>query len=245
MSLWTATDEAAGKPKFDNGSDVFGVDTTEISVGGDNVTSIAVGDAGTGYASAPDVDVGGNTTSVATVSGGKVTALSVAGTNTGHTSVPAVSIAAPAAKTFNGASAVGSNAITFTAHGFATGDALTYADGGGTVVGGLTTATTYYAVNLTTNTLSLATTLENANASTPVVITLTDGAASRIKEIMSKDESKSLGVRVGVKSGGCAGMSYIMEYAKEINPNDEVIEDKGVKVFIDTGAIMYLSLIHI
>ena len=72
------------------------------------------------------------------------------------------------------------------------------------------------------------------------VITLSDNAASRIKEIMSKDESKSLGVRVGVKSGGCAGMSYIMEYAKEINPNDEVIEDKGVKVFIDPGAIMYL-----
>ena len=71
-------------------------------------------------------------------------------------------------------------------------------------------------------------------------ITLTDNAASRIKDIMSNDETKSLGVRVGVKSGGCAGMSYIMEYAKEINPNDEVIEDKGVKVFIDPGAIMYL-----
>ena len=71
-------------------------------------------------------------------------------------------------------------------------------------------------------------------------ITLTDNAAIRIKEIMSKDESKSIGVRVGVKSGGCAGMSYIMEYAKEINPSDEVIEDKGVKVFIDPGAIMYL-----
>ena len=72
------------------------------------------------------------------------------------------------------------------------------------------------------------------------VITLTDNAASRIKDIMSKDENKSLGVRVGVKSGGCAGMSYIMEYAKEINPNDEVIEDKGVKVFIDSAAVMYL-----
>jgi len=71
-------------------------------------------------------------------------------------------------------------------------------------------------------------------------ITLTDNAASRIKDIMSKDDNKSLGVRVGVKSGGCAGMSYVMEYAKEINPNDEVIEDKGVKVFIDPGAIMYL-----
>ena len=72
------------------------------------------------------------------------------------------------------------------------------------------------------------------------VISLTENAASRIKEIMSKDENKSVGVRVGVKSGGCAGMSYIMEYAKEINPNDEIIEDKGVKVFIDPGAIMYL-----
>ena len=49
-----------------------------------------------------------------------------------------------------------------------------------------------------------------------------------------------LGVRVGVKSGGCAGMSYVMEYTKELNPNDEVIEDKGVKVFIDSAAVMYL-----
>ena len=72
------------------------------------------------------------------------------------------------------------------------------------------------------------------------VITLTDNAASRIKYIMSKDENKSLGVRVGGKSGGCAGMSYVMEYAKEINPTDEIIEDKGVKVFIDPSAIMYL-----
>ena len=71
-------------------------------------------------------------------------------------------------------------------------------------------------------------------------ITLSNNAATRIKEIMSKDEKNSLGVRVGVKSGGCAGMSYIMEYAKEINPTDEIIEDKGVKVFIDPGAIMYL-----
>jgi len=72
------------------------------------------------------------------------------------------------------------------------------------------------------------------------LITLSDNAASRIKEILSNDETKSIGVRVGVKSGGCAGMSYNMEYAKKINPNDEIIEDKGVKVFVDPGAIMYL-----
>ena len=57
---------------------------------------------------------------------------------------------------------------------------------------------------------------------------------------MSKAESSAIGVRVGVKTGGCAGMSYIMEYTKEINPNDEVIEDKGVKVFIDSAAVIYL-----
>ena len=72
------------------------------------------------------------------------------------------------------------------------------------------------------------------------VITLSDNAANRIKEIMSNNEKNSIGVRVGVKSGGCAGMSYIMEYAKDINPTDEIIEDKGVKVFIDPSAIMYL-----
>ena len=73
-----------------------------------------------------------------------------------------------------------------------------------------------------------------------LVIKLSDNAANRIKEIMSKAESSAIGVRVGVKSGGCAGMSYIMEYAKEAKKNEEVIEDKGVKVFIDANAVMYL-----
>ena len=72
------------------------------------------------------------------------------------------------------------------------------------------------------------------------VIRLSDNAATRIKEIMSSAKDTAIGVRVGVKSGGCAGMSYIMEYAKEIKPNEEVIEDKGVKVLIDPTAIIYL-----
>ena len=71
-------------------------------------------------------------------------------------------------------------------------------------------------------------------------IKLSDNAAKRIKFIMSKAEKTAIGVRVGVKSGGCAGMSYIMEYAKEIKPNEEIIVDKGVKVLIDPNAIMYL-----
>tara|TARA_B100000586_G_C19716557_1_gene263817 strand:+ start:92 stop:427 length:336 start_codon:yes stop_codon:yes gene_type:complete len=72
------------------------------------------------------------------------------------------------------------------------------------------------------------------------VITLSDRAADRVKEIMAQTKEPIVGVRVGVTSGGCAGMSYVMEYAKKANPNDEVIEDKGVKVLIDPKAIMYL-----
>ena len=72
------------------------------------------------------------------------------------------------------------------------------------------------------------------------IIKLSDNAALRIKEIMSSDENESLGVRVSVRTGGCAGMSYVMDYTKEVNPSDELIEDKGVKVFVDSAAVMYL-----
>ena len=72
------------------------------------------------------------------------------------------------------------------------------------------------------------------------IIKLSNNAAERIKQIMSKADNSTIGVRVGVKSGGCAGMSYVMEYAKEIKPNEEIIEEKGVKVFIDPKAIIYL-----
>ena len=75
---------------------------------------------------------------------------------------------------------------------------------------------------------------------TKQIITLSDNAEQKIKEIMANAKDSSIGVRIGVKSGGCVGMSYIMEYAKSSNSNDEVIEDKGVKVLIDPNAVMYL-----
>ena len=75
---------------------------------------------------------------------------------------------------------------------------------------------------------------------TKQIITLSDKAAQRIKEIMANTKEPFFGVRIGVKSGGCAGMSYIMEYAKSSNSKDEIIEDKGVKVLIDPTATMYL-----
>jgi len=69
---------------------------------------------------------------------------------------------------------------------------------------------------------------------------LTDAAADRIKAIMAKADKPFAGVRVGVKNGGCAGMSYTMEYAESVAKFDEVVEDKGVKLLIDPKAVMFL-----
>lgn len=74
----------------------------------------------------------------------------------------------------------------------------------------------------------------------PQVMTLTDAAAARVREIMSKAEKPVAGLRIGVKNGGCAGMEYTMEWAEEQKPLDEVVEDKGVKVLIDAKAMMFL-----
>ena len=74
----------------------------------------------------------------------------------------------------------------------------------------------------------------------PQVMRLTDAAADRIKAIIAKADKPIAGVRVGVKNGGCAGMSYIMEYAAEAAKFDEVVEDKGVKLLIDPKAVLFL-----
>jgi iron-sulfur cluster assembly protein len=74
----------------------------------------------------------------------------------------------------------------------------------------------------------------------PQVMKLTDAAATRIKELMSKSERPIAGLRVGVKNGGCAGMAYTMEYADAVGPTDEVVEDKGVKILIDPKAVLFL-----
>ena len=74
----------------------------------------------------------------------------------------------------------------------------------------------------------------------PQVIRLTDAAAERIKYVMANAAKTIIGVRVGVKNGGCAGMSYFMEYAESVNPLDEVIEDKGVRILVDPKAVLFL-----
>ena len=74
----------------------------------------------------------------------------------------------------------------------------------------------------------------------PKPVKLTDAAAARLQDIMAKADGKYLGLRVGVTNGGCAGMSYTMEYASDAKPFEEVMEEKGVKIFIDPKAILFL-----
>ena len=74
----------------------------------------------------------------------------------------------------------------------------------------------------------------------PKVVTLTDAAAARVKEIMARAEKPYAGLRVGVKNGGCAGSEYIIEYAERADPLDEVVEDHGVTILIEPKAVLFL-----
>ena len=74
----------------------------------------------------------------------------------------------------------------------------------------------------------------------PKVVTLSDSAAMRVKEIMAKAEKPYAGLRVGVKNGGCAGQEYVLEYAETAGPLDEVVEDKDVTILIDPKAVLFL-----
>jgi iron-sulfur cluster assembly protein len=72
------------------------------------------------------------------------------------------------------------------------------------------------------------------------IMSVTDAAISQVKILISKREKESLGIRVGVKSGGCSGLSYYIEYADEISKFDETIQIEGITILIDPKALMYL-----
>ena len=72
------------------------------------------------------------------------------------------------------------------------------------------------------------------------MITLTEAAAERVRALIARSESPVLGLRVGVKTRGCSGLSYFVEYAEEQKKFEDVVEDKGVKIFIDPTAVMFL-----
>src|SRR5260370_33016737 len=74
----------------------------------------------------------------------------------------------------------------------------------------------------------------------PQVMRLTEAAAQRITELTERADSEIVGLRVGIKNGGCAGQSYTVEYAHDVRPTDEVGEDKGVKILVDPKAVLFL-----
>lgn len=86
----------------------------------------------------------------------------------------------------------------------------------------------------------LQTTTTRPRRPRPKAVTLTDAAAARVREIMDNAEKDYVGLRVGVKNSGCAGQEYTFAYAEEIQPLDEVVEDKGVTILIEPKAVLFL-----
>jgi iron-sulfur cluster assembly protein len=74
----------------------------------------------------------------------------------------------------------------------------------------------------------------------PQVVSLTDAAAARVRDIMARAEKPYAGLRVGVKNGGCAGQEYVLDYAEAADPMDEVVEDKGVTILVEPKAVLFL-----
>lgn len=72
------------------------------------------------------------------------------------------------------------------------------------------------------------------------VMSLTDAAAERVQELIDNSDKNAVGLRVGIKKGGCAGMEYTMDMVSEAQSGDDVIEDKGAKLFIDPSAVLFL-----
>ena len=74
----------------------------------------------------------------------------------------------------------------------------------------------------------------------PQVVSLTPAAADRVREIIARSESPIAGLKVGIKNGGCAGQEYVLDYAQEIGPLDEVVKDQGVTILVEPSAVLFL-----
>lgn len=144
--------ESAGSASGVHGdpTKVFGMDTTEVAAGGDNVTAVSVAGGGTLYVEAPTVVFSGgggsSAAASATISGGSVTAITVSNVGSGYTSVPTVTLAKARVTIPTSGINTSTETISYTAHGLSAGDAVVYNNGGGTSATGLTSGTTYYVI---------------------------------------------------------------------------------------------------
>ena len=143
---------------------VFGVDGTEVSAGGDNVTSVAVAGGGARYLEAPAVTfsggAGSSAAATASIAGGAVSAITVTNVGSAYTSAPTVTIAKPRRTIPLASITTATDTIAYTAHGLLTGDVLVYNNGGGTSATGLVSGTTYYVIasGLTANAFKVSAT---------------------------------------------------------------------------------------
>ena len=220
----TANEKPSYIPDADVTS-VYGVDATEISVGSDNVVTVAVATGGTQYMEIPAVSFsgGGGSSAAATaaISGGAVTSITVTNVGSSYTSAPTVTVGAPFVTIATSAVNTTSEAITYNSHKFVTGDAVTYSNGGGTTMAGLTNNTVYYINKTGANTFVLYDTLANAQAGSGAgfglmnltgtgnnaqTLTLTSGAATAVAALGSGNKGFHAGwVKKTVGTGGRAG----------------------------------------
>jgi hypothetical protein len=160
------TAESAGSASGVHGdpTKVFGMDTTEVAAGGDNVTAVSVVNGGTGYTEVPGVVFSGgggsSAAATATISGGSVTSIAVTNTGTAYTSVPTVNIDVPFRTIPTSGVTIATEQFTYATHGLAAADPVKYYHAGGTAITGLSNDTEYFvsALGLAANTFRLATT---------------------------------------------------------------------------------------
>lgn len=206
----------------------YGVDTTEISTGGANVTSISVGTAGTQYKEVPTVSVASGTlAATATISGGAVSGVTITTTGGAYASAPVITIGSPFITFASANVSAAANTVTYApGHLFATGDAAVYSNGGGTSVVGLTTGSTYYIINSSANTIALAASAPNATLGTQLditgvgvgvahTLTLTTAAAATATAILGiGTAAESQGAHAGwvKKTVGTGGRSGRVQY---------------------------------
>jgi len=211
MALWTNTDGAAGKPKYLSNADkakTFGMDTTEITAGGDNVTGVALSFAGTGYTEATHtatVTGGGGSSAAITYAGsaaapGTITSVSVTNVGSGYTSAPTVTFGLPRRTINTTFINTTTNVISYPGHLLTAGTVLKYFHGGGTAATGLTNNTTYYViddVDLTSSTFKVSDTLNG----TEVDITGT-GNVAQYFELQSPANRATAVASLGYTSAG-------------------------------------------
>jgi hypothetical protein len=217
-----------GESGYDAMQLTYGVDTTEIDIGGANVTSVSVTTAGTKYKEIPLITVSSGTlvANAAINTSGGVANVTITTTGGAYSTVPTLTVGNPYI-TFNGATGVtaAANTITYTAHLFATGDAAVYSNGGGTTVPGLTSGSTYYVIKIGANALALAASASDATANTQVditstgvgaahTLTLTSGAATVAASLGIGTPTVSKGAHTGwiKKTVGTGGRSGRIQY---------------------------------